>query len=77
MPLNKSQIDDLLRRIALTTVTEINCDECLALMPEYAEATVSQQPIVGELVLVEVHLVQCPCCKEEFEIIVAAIRVID
>ena len=37
MPLSKNELDELLRLIHLTEDGEINCEQCLALVAEFAE----------------------------------------
>ncbi|WP_182870567.1 hypothetical protein [Stieleria mannarensis] len=67
MPLSKQEIDDLLRLVGLTERTEINCEQCLALVAEFAEQKLTGKSIHEGLVAVEQHLTVCSECREEYE----------
>ena len=77
-----STTDKLLHLIATTTVDELDCDGCLELLPLYAEfALASANPdapdtVPETLICVQVHLHQCECCQEEYEIIVACLKLV-
>ncbi len=60
------QIAQLLRRIAYTCDTEIDCGECARLCPEYVDAFLSGQDGLERWSLVRQHLEQCVGCAQEF-----------
>ncbi len=74
MSLSPTETDKLLRLIATTVADELDCDGCLELLPLFVEVTIASKPIPQELICVEIHLQQCPCCHEEYEIILASVR---
>lgn len=74
MSLSPSQIDRLLRQIAATVPDELDCGGCLELLPLFAEIIVASQSIPDELVCVQIHLRQCECCQEEYEVIIECLR---
>jgi hypothetical protein len=67
MPLSKEEIDDLLRLVGLTADSEINCQQCLALVAEFAEQQLTGKSIHEGLNAVQQHLEVCSECREEYE----------
>lgn len=67
MPLSKHEIDNLLRLIAETGDVEINCEQCLALVAEFAEQNLAGLSIDDGLKAVAQHLAVCEECREEYE----------
>ena len=67
MPLSKEEIDALLRLVGLTKDTEINCEQCLALVAEFAEQQLAGKSIHEGLKAVEQHLSVCAECRDEYE----------
>ena len=67
MPLSKEEIDGLLRLVGLTEDVEINCEQCLALVAEFAEQQLTGKSIHEGLKAVEQHLSVCAECRDEYE----------
>jgi len=67
MPLSKKQIDGLMRLVGLTKDGEINCEECLAAVAEFAELQLAGKSVPESLQAVEHHLSICDECREEYE----------
>ena len=67
MPLSRQEIDTLLRLISVTEDTELNCEQCLALVAEFAEQQLHGKPIHEGLQAVGQHLSVCDECREEYE----------
>ncbi len=67
MPLTKKEIDDLLHLVGQTKDVEINCEQCLALVAEFAEQRLAGKSIDEGLIAVQQHLQVCPECREEYE----------
>lgn len=67
MPMSKHEIEELMRLIGLTKDSEINCEQCLALVAEFAEQELAGRSIHDGLKAVEHHLSICPECREEYE----------
>ncbi|MCA9261006.1 MAG: hypothetical protein KDA61_17445 [Planctomycetales bacterium] len=66
MSLDSNEIARLLELLAATTEHEINCDECLALVAEFAERKLAGLSLSAGLQLVEQHLEVCDECREEY-----------
>lgn len=66
MSLSKQEFDTLLRLIGRTQETELNCEQCLALVAEFAEQKLSNKSVREGLKAVEQHLSVCDECQEEF-----------
>ncbi len=64
--MTRAHIIQLVRRIALTCETEIDCGECSHLSAAYAEAVLNGQASVERWSVVRAHLEQCSVCAEEF-----------
>lgn len=77
MPLSKQELDRLLQLIGLTDDREINCEECLALVAEFAEQQVLGKPLSAGLRAVEQHLSICSDCCEEYAALKKALTTMD
>lgn len=67
MPLSRDEIDGLLRMVGLTEDSELNCEQCLALVAEFAEQNLAGKTIHEGLHVVQQHLSICTECREEYE----------
>ena len=74
MPLSKKEIDALMRLIGLTQEDEINCEQCLSLVAEFAEQKLAGKSVLDGLKAVEHHLSVCAECREEYETLQRAMR---
>lgn len=74
MPLSKQEIDGLLRLIGLTQDQEINCEQCLSLVAEFADRELTGKSIPQGLKAVEHHLSVCAECREEYEALQRALK---
>ena len=77
MPLSKKELDGLLRLIGLTRDNEISCQQCLALVSEFAEQSLAGKSISDGLKAVEHHLTICVECREEYEALQRALKDMD
>lgn len=77
MPLSKEEIDNLLRLVSLTEETEINCEQCLALVAEFAQQQLAGKSIHEGLLTVQQHLDVCSECREEYEALQRTLTDID
>ena len=77
MLLSKNEIDGLIQLIGLTKDEEINCEQCLSLVAEFAERELSNRPVSEALKFVQHHLSICAECHEEYEALQLALRNID
>lgn len=67
MSLSEQQISSLLGLVAQTEEDKIDCDTCFNDIAQFAEANLAGAEVPEALKLVERHLQQCPCCKDEFQ----------
>ncbi len=74
MSLSNEKLKDLLWLVGLTNENELNCEQCLALVAEFAECELAGKSISDGLKAVEQHLSVCSECREEYE---ALQRVLD
>ena len=74
MSLSQQEVDELLRLIAQTQDVEINCEQCLALVAEFAERDLQGKSIPESLQAIEQHLSICIECREEYEALQRALE---
>ena len=67
MALSKQEIDSLLKLVGLTEDAELNCEQCLSLVAEFAEHDLAGKSIRDRLKAVQQHLSICSECREEYE----------
>jgi len=77
MSLSKNELDDLVRLIGLTKDNELNCEQCLSLIAEFAEQVLAGKSIPEGLKAIEQHLSVCADCREEYETLQQALRSIE
>lgn len=77
MALSEKEIAGLMRLVGLTKDEEINCEQCLALVAEFAEQQLAGRSISEGLKAVEHHLDVCPECREEYESLQKALKDMD
>ncbi len=64
----------LLREIAETREVEIGCDECFEQLDRFVEMRLTGLNAAQAMPLVQEHLEICGECREEFEVLLAALR---
>jgi len=74
MSLSKKEIDRLMRLISLTKNEEIDCEQCLSTVSEFAELELTGKSPSDALKAVEQHLSICTECYEEYLLLRGAIR---
>jgi len=74
MTLSKKEIDNLVSLIVRTREHEIDCDECLTRISEFAEAELAGKTIPESLKTIEHHLDICSECREEYEVLKLALK---
>jgi len=77
MSLSKDEIDALMRLVGLTKNDELNCEQCLALVAEFAEQQLAGKSVPAGLSAVEHHLALCAECREEYEALQRALQDMD
>lgn len=73
MPFNRDQLRTLAEVLRYTRDHELTCDEWLAAVPAYLEAGPDERA-ADAFRLVREHLDLCPECREEVELLLAALR---
>ena len=72
--MHQAVLKKMMGAVAHTLPDEIGCDECFALLDQLAELMLDGKPAADLMPLVHAHLKRCPDCKEEFEALLAALR---
>lgn len=73
-PLSDEQIQLLLKSLALTRDSEIDCGDCQRDLAEFAEAELRGVTIADGLRAVEHHLAICSECCEEYEALLRVLK---
>jgi hypothetical protein len=53
---------------------QLGCDGCFEFMAQFADAMIACEEIDPVLEAVREHLLQCRCCRYEYEALVVALR---
>jgi hypothetical protein len=77
MALNSKQVDRLLKMIQQTREVELTCPECLDELDKYTQAILDGMPIEGLLDRVREHLEACPCCTNQFNLVLETLQAIE
>ena len=77
MALNSEQIALLLQMIRNTHEVELSCPECLDELDKYAQSILDGMPIDGVLERVREHLEACPCCNEQYRLVLDTLKAIE
>ncbi len=71
---NPDDLDKLVRMVAETREEEIGCDECFERLDRFVEMRLSGLDAAAAMPLVQDHLEKCGDCREEFEMLLEALR---
>ena len=77
MTLDLDTLKRMVREIITTRPDEIGCDECFEQLDRFVEMTLAGKNAAEALPLVQDHLGRCDDCREEFEALLAALRVLE
>jgi hypothetical protein len=77
MPLTNQEIDGLMQLVSLTKDDEIDCEQCLAAVAEFAEQQLAGRSISAGLEAVAHHLSICGECREEYEALLKTLDTLD
>lgn len=75
--LTSEQIQTLAGLISTTQPDHLSCDQCFGRIAEFAELALEGQPLSAGMQVIQRHLQQCPCCKDEYEALLEALKEID
>lgn len=64
----------VLMAVSRTREEEIGCDECFERLERFVEVELSGLDATSAMPLVEDHLQKCGDCREEFEVLLEALR---
>ena len=73
MAMSWEELKRLVQLVGRTEEREIDCDECLKKVSEFAEEQLMHKPLSEALRAVEQHLAICGECREEYEMLRKAI----
>jgi hypothetical protein len=65
----KDQIARLVRRIAHTLETELDCGDCAKHVPAIVDAVLAGQDTLDQWALIRQHFEECEVCSEEFAVL--------
>ncbi len=74
MPLSNKQVSKLIGMVTDASPDTLDCDGCFAHIAEFAEAELTNREIPEALKAVQVHLSQCGCCKDEYNVLLDSLR---
>jgi len=74
MILTRKKLDAMLGMIRVTREEELDCGDCYEQLDRFAEMKLAGTDAEEALPLVEAHLETCPCCREEFLMLLESLR---
>lgn len=74
MNFTSDQINGLMGLIGITRERELNCNECLHHVAEFAECELTGKQVPEALEAVRHHLTVCSECKEEYDQLLKVLR---
>lgn len=74
MSISKKQISNLLGLIASTENDATDCEGCFSHLAEFAELELAGREIPEAFQAIQRHLEQCPCCKDEFDVLIEGLK---
>ena len=77
MALSPEQIGRLLQLIQHTHDVELTCPECLDQLDAYVQGTLDGMPLEGLLDQVREHLEACPCCHDQYTLVLETLKAIE
>ncbi|MHB8863273.1 MAG: hypothetical protein ACYC6N_12760 [Pirellulaceae bacterium] len=69
MTISRAELENLMRLVGSTSHREIDCEECLMTVSEFAEHELQRKPLSDVLRAVEQHLAICGECREEYDML--------
>ena len=67
-------LKQMVRGIMTTRTDEIACAKCFEMLDQFAELKLAGKSTSEAMPLVQHHLEHCPDCKEEFELLLKALK---
>ena len=72
MELTKKIIKKLLTAVQMTKPDEIGCDDCFEELQKFVELELAGNTMQDAMPLVKDHLDRCKDCREEYQVLLAA-----
>ncbi len=77
MSLGPEQIQMLVNAVASTEPDPLDCDSCYEQIAEFAELNLAGKTLPEAMHAVSAHLRNCPCCQNEYEILLEALSALE
>jgi hypothetical protein len=78
MKLDTDQLTNLMQLTAKARGEDtLGCDGCFELMDQLAQAELDGREVPKALEMVQIHLEQCKCCRDEYDALLTALREIE
>ena len=74
---NVQLIKDMVRELVTTRPDEMDCPECFEHMDHFADLLLSGEDAATVMPKLQEHLERCAPCREEFEALLNAMRLLD
>ena len=72
--LDADTLKQMVRGVMSSRKDEIDCNECFEQLDHFSELTLAGKSVEEAMPLVKRHLDTCPDCREEFEVLLKAIK---
>lgn len=72
--MDRHDVEKILMAVSVTREEDLGCDECFERLDRFVEAELSGLDAAAAMPLVEDHLRKCGDCREEFELLLEALR---
>ena len=60
--------------IVTTETDQLTCEDCFGQIGEFAEHALEGRELSDGMKVIQRHLEQCPCCKDEYEALIEALQ---
>jgi len=74
MKLSSETIQKLMHAVKSTRDEELDCDHCYDELHRFIEIKLSGKNAAEAMPLVQEHLDRCPPCREEYEVLLEALK---
>ena len=74
MKLKKGDCKKMAKAATATDAPQLGCGDCYQVLDAFAEQVIAGKKPEEAMPLVEEHLRSCPCCHEEFDVLLEALK---
>lgn len=74
MQITRDQLAELVTLTLATKSDALGCDDCFAVLDQFAQAQLDGRELPAPLEAVRRHLEQCACCADEYDALLTALR---